>query len=169
MPVCYEWENGVKVFAYTRQMKGCYSDVDDYILGTKGQAQVLIKGQRGMINGEPVFQGDKPSMYDQEHKELFAAIRAGTPINNGRYMSLSTMMAIIGREACYTGDSLDWETALQRRRATRSDHVRVGRRAGGTDRHAGRDHLPARVGESFSTSSWIPATRPPICAEPTSK
>lgn len=110
--VCYEWANGVKVFAYTRQMKGCHRDVEDYVLGTKGQAQVLINGQKGQINGEPVFQGDKPSMYDQEHKELFAAIRAGTPINDGRYTALSTMMAIIGREACYTGEKLKWEDVI---------------------------------------------------------
>ncbi|MFW6170554.1 MAG: Gfo/Idh/MocA family protein, partial [Planctomycetota bacterium] len=110
--VCYEWANGVKVFAYTRQMKGCHRDVEDYILGTKGRAQVLTNGQKGQINGEPVFHGDKPSMYDQEHKELFAAIRAGTPINDGRYTALSTMMAIIGREACYTGKKLDWEDVI---------------------------------------------------------
>ncbi|MFW6171827.1 MAG: Gfo/Idh/MocA family protein [Planctomycetota bacterium] len=110
--VCYEWSNGVKVFAYTRQMKGCHRDVEDYVLGTQGKAQVLINGQSGRINGEPVFEGDKPSMYDQEHKELFAAIRAGTPINDGRYMALSTMMAIIGREACYTGEKLNWKEAI---------------------------------------------------------
>ncbi len=110
--VCYEWANGVKAFAYTRQMQGCVGDVDDYILGTKGRAQVLINGQKGLINGEAVFTGEKPSMYDQEHKELFAAIRAGTPINNGRYMALSTMMAIIGREACYTGEMLNWDEAI---------------------------------------------------------
>jgi predicted dehydrogenase len=110
--VCYEWDNGVKVFAYTRQMKSCHNNVDDYILGSKGKAQVLVDGAKGRINGETVFRGKKPSMYDQEHKELFAAIRAGTPINNGRYMSLSTMMAIFGREACYTGEKLDWDTAL---------------------------------------------------------
>ncbi len=106
--VCYEWENGVKVFAYTRQMKGCPGDVDDYVLGTKGKAQVL----KSRVNGEVVFRGKKPSMYDQEHKELFAAIRAGTPINNGRYMSTSTMMAILGREACYTGQKLLWADAI---------------------------------------------------------
>lgn len=110
--VCYEWANGVKVFAYTRQMKACHNDVNDYILGTKGTAEVLYRGGIGKINGEPVYRDDKPSMYDQEHKELFAAIRAGTPINNGRYMALSTMMAIIGREACYTGQKLDWEETL---------------------------------------------------------
>lgn len=110
--VCYEWENGVKVFAYTRQMKGCEGNVEDYILGTKGKAEVLVGNAKGKINGETVFRGKKPSMYDQEHKELFAAIRAGTPINNGRYMSLSTMMAIIGREACYTGQKLTWDEAI---------------------------------------------------------
>ena len=111
--VCYEWENGVKTFAYTRQMKGCFQEVEDYIIGTKGRAQVLVKEQQGLINGQPVFTGKKPSMYDFEHKELFAAIRAGKPINNGRYMSISTMMAILGREACYTGSTLEYDAALK--------------------------------------------------------
>ncbi len=106
--VCYEWENGVKVFAYTRQMAGCHNNVDDYVLGTKGKAQVL----KSKVNDEVVFRGKKPSMYDQEHKELFAAIRAGTPINNGHYMSYSTMLAILGREACYTGQKLTWSNAI---------------------------------------------------------
>jgi predicted dehydrogenase len=110
--ICYEWENGVKSFAYTRQMANCFGDVEDYVLGTKGRAQVLVKGQRGTINGQTVFKGEKPGMYDYEHKELFAAIRAGKPINNGRYMSLSTMMAILGREACYTGQSIEWDAAI---------------------------------------------------------
>jgi predicted dehydrogenase len=111
--VCYEWSNGVKVFAYTRQMNGCYPDVEDYVCGTKGRAQVLIKRQSGLINGEPVFRGKKPSMYDQEHKELFESIRKGTPINNGRYMALSTAMAILGREACYTGQQITWDDMLK--------------------------------------------------------
>jgi myo-inositol 2-dehydrogenase/D-chiro-inositol 1-dehydrogenase len=111
--VCYEWENGVKSFAYTRQMAQCSNDVEDYVHGTKGRAQVLVNGQQGLINGQPVFTGKKPpSMYEYEHKELFAAIRAGKPINNGRYMALSTMMAILGREACYTGQTLEWDAAL---------------------------------------------------------
>jgi len=109
---CFEWENGVKVFAYTRQMAQCHNDVDDYVIGTKGRAQILINGQRGLINGQPVFSGDKPSMYDYEHKELFASIRSGSPINDGRFMSLSTMMGILGREACYNGGLLNWDEVL---------------------------------------------------------
>ena len=93
-------------------MKNCYSDVEDYVIGTKGSGQVLVKEQSGLINGKTVFSGEKPSMYDYEHKELFAAIRSGKPINNGRYMSLSTMMAILGREACYTGQTIEWDAAI---------------------------------------------------------
>jgi predicted dehydrogenase len=110
--ICYEWENGVKSFAYTRQMKNCFSNVDDYVIGSTGHAQVLAKGSNGSINGETVYKGEKPGMYDYEHQELFKAIRDGKPINNGRYMSLSTMLAIMGREACYTGQSLEWDAAL---------------------------------------------------------
>jgi hypothetical protein len=109
--VCYEWPSGVKVFAYTRQMKGCSGDVDDYVLGTKGRAAVL---KHTFTAGAEKwrYSGPKPSMYENEHKELFAGIRSGNIINNGVYMSYSTMLAIMGRMACYTGQTITWEDAL---------------------------------------------------------
>ena len=51
-------------------------------------------------------------MYQVEHDELFASIRAGKPINNGDYMAKSTLMAIMGRMATYTGQQITWEMAL---------------------------------------------------------
>jgi hypothetical protein len=48
-------------------------------------------------------------MYDVEHQFLFRAIREGKPINNGNYMVYSTMMALMGRDACYTGKRIKWE------------------------------------------------------------
>ncbi len=108
--VCYEWASGQKTFAYTRQMKGCYNNVEDYVLGTKGNARVLKHSIEGAESWR--YRGAKPSMYDVEHKELFAGIRSGNHINNGEYMSYSTLMAIIGREACYTGQSIEWDKAL---------------------------------------------------------
>jgi hypothetical protein len=51
-------------------------------------------------------------MYDVEHKEMFAGIRSGSIINNGDYMSYSTMMAIMGRMATYTGQVITGEDAL---------------------------------------------------------
>ena len=74
----------------------------------------LPRGRPRIVNadGEWTYRGNKPSMYDVEHQELFAGIRNGNHINNGVYMSYSTLMAIIGREACYTGKVIEWDKAL---------------------------------------------------------
>jgi hypothetical protein len=61
------------------------------------------------------YEGKKDDMYQNEHDELFASIRAGKPINNGEYMAKSTLMAIMGRMATYTGKVVTWETALNSR------------------------------------------------------
>ncbi len=54
-------------------------------------------------------------MYQNEHDAFFASIRANTPINNGDYMCKSTLLAIMGRMACYTGQVVTWEQALNSR------------------------------------------------------
>jgi predicted dehydrogenase len=108
--VCYEYPNGLKVFAYTRQMGRCWNQVDDFIYGTQGTAQLLDNSIQGKEPWE--YSGPKPSMYDVEHKEMFAGIRSGNYINNGVYMAHSTLVAIMGRMACYTGQSIESDKAL---------------------------------------------------------
>ena len=108
--VCYEFANGVKVFAYTRQMSGCANDVDDYVLGTDGKARLLKFSIEGKTPWR--YREKKPGMYDVEHQEMLAGIRSGNHINNGVYMTRSTLMAIMGRMACYTGQTITWEQAL---------------------------------------------------------
>jgi hypothetical protein len=51
-------------------------------------------------------------MYQVEHNELFASIRKGEPINDGDRMAKSTMLAIMGRMAAYTGAEVTWEMAM---------------------------------------------------------
>jgi myo-inositol 2-dehydrogenase / D-chiro-inositol 1-dehydrogenase len=53
-----------------------------------------------------------PSPYDHEHVELFDAIRSGNTINNTEYGSMSTMTAIMGFMATYSGQFLEWDQAL---------------------------------------------------------
>lgn len=108
--VVYEYPNGVQVFSYCRQQPGCFGDVSDIFFGTKGKANIL----RNTIDGETKwrYEGPKASMYDLEHQALFAAIREGKPINNGRYMAYSTMLAILGRMCDYTGQVITWEQAM---------------------------------------------------------
>src|SRR5262249_41817387 len=69
-----------------------------------------IRGKRPWRYQSP--DGIKDDMYQNEHDELFKSIRAGTPIHNGDYMCKSTLMAIMGRMATYTGKVITWEKAL---------------------------------------------------------
>lgn len=111
--VVYEYANGVRVWAYCRQQAGCYSDVSDIIIGTKGRCNVL-KHQIEDLSGNTVwkFRGEGGNMYELEHQALFRAIRSGKPINNGVYMARSTMLAILGRMVDYTGRLLTWDEAI---------------------------------------------------------
>jgi hypothetical protein len=44
---------------------------------------------------------------------MLAGIRAGRPLNNGEYMSKSTLLAILGRMATYTGQRITWKQAWE--------------------------------------------------------
>lgn len=107
--VVYEWPN-VRVFSFTRQMEKCANETEDIIFGTKGKARV-IKHEIEAGGDTWRYRGEKPSMYDVEHDELFKSIKAEKPINNGQYMCYSTMLAIMGRMATYTGQRVTWEAA----------------------------------------------------------
>jgi predicted dehydrogenase len=119
--VLYEFPDGTRCFAECRQQNNTYTEVTDYIYGTKGIATLLGTGNRNWFI-RPHDQGEKPwryprtgvtiNMYQNEHDELFASIRAGKPINDGEWMSKSTLMAIMGRMATYTGQPVTWEQAL---------------------------------------------------------
>ncbi|MFO1498031.1 MAG: Gfo/Idh/MocA family oxidoreductase [Verrucomicrobiota bacterium] len=110
--VFYEFENGVRGFMAQRQISNCYSDNSDYLMGATGLAN--IKSGNPIILGKDRwrYSGPKKDMYQVEHDELFASIRKGEPINDGVRMCHSTLMAIMGRTAAYTGQEITWEQAL---------------------------------------------------------
>ncbi len=104
-----EFAGGVKVFSSCRQMAGCVSDVNDHVIGTKGQAQ-LMKHTVTPFHGTPwAFEGEAKDMYQVEHDELFAGIRSGKPINDGEAAAHSSSMAILAREAAYSGQRITWK------------------------------------------------------------
>ncbi|MCI0534119.1 MAG: Gfo/Idh/MocA family oxidoreductase [Verrucomicrobiales bacterium] len=117
MEVNYEFANGVRAFMGQRQITGCYNQNADYILGTKGTGLISVRQRRDVeITGENPWEYDRSipvkDMYQVEHDELFASIRSGFPINDGVRMANSTMMAIMGRMAAYTGQEITWEQAI---------------------------------------------------------
>jgi len=117
--VVYEFANGVKLFSQCRQQDRTAHDVSDHILGTKATCDIDANRQEAWIrahgSAQPHWRQKRihdEDMYQNEHNELFASIRAGKPINNGDYMTKSTLMAIMGRMATYTGQLITWDMAL---------------------------------------------------------
>jgi len=110
--VFYEYADGVRAFMAQRQISNCYSDNSDYLMGAVGTG--TIKGPAPVINAKETwrYNGPKNDMYQTEHNEFFASIRKGEPINNGDWMAKSTLMAIMGRTAAYTGQEITWDEAL---------------------------------------------------------
>ena len=108
--VVYAYENGPRLYAFCRTQAGCHAGVSDTVFGTKGRAELLHYRIVGETNVE--IPAPTVSPYLQEQKELFAAIRAGKPINSGDYMAKSTMLAVLGQIACYTGRQLSWKKAV---------------------------------------------------------
>jgi hypothetical protein len=108
--VTYEYAGGQKLYARCRQMDGCFGDISDYLIGSKGVYAAMKNEIRGATQWR--HRGEVPNMYDREHAAFFASIRSGEPINNGLYMSRSTMMAIMGRMSAYTGQEITWEQAM---------------------------------------------------------
>jgi predicted dehydrogenase len=113
--VIYEYADGAKLFSNCRQQPGCKNDMSVQALGTRGRANISERAKGLRIEGPAgkwVYDGPKNQMYQTEHDELFASIRNGRPINNGDYMARSTLLAVMGRMAAYTGQEVTWEMAL---------------------------------------------------------
>jgi len=115
--VIYEYDDGLRCFHTCRQMADCPFDNTDYFVGTEAVCRIdgwkprhEIRSHAGELKWS--YDGQRRDMYQNEHDALFAAIRSGRPINDGQWMAHSTLMAIMGRMAAYTGQTITWEQAL---------------------------------------------------------
>jgi predicted dehydrogenase len=104
--VVYLFPNNIRLYAFCRTTTFCYDEYSSLVFGTKGRANIMGCRITGETNWRWEGQCDP---YQVEHDRLFAAIRAGEPINNGDYMCRSTMIAVMGQISCYTGKEVTWE------------------------------------------------------------
>ena len=114
MFVTYEYPDNVHAFLGQRQISNCFNENSDYLMGAAGFGK--IPGwQSPFIQGKQSwkYRGPTTDMYQQEHNELFASIRAGAAHNDGQYMAHSTLLGIMGRMAAYTGQEITWDEAMK--------------------------------------------------------
>ena len=110
LAVEFEYENGARGYHFGRQYNGCSSKQILDIVGSKGTAHINRRGQHKI--GDWRYEGEQNNHYQTEHDELFAAIRNGTPTNDGEWMANTTMMGIISRMVSYSGQTISWEEAI---------------------------------------------------------
>ncbi len=110
----FTYADGTKMFSFCRHIPNCWNGFSEHAHGTKGRAS--IHGYRGgeiLVDGqEPVRWKRATPGYQPEHDELFAALIAGKPYNEGDYAATSTMTAIMGRMASYSGKIVTWDEAI---------------------------------------------------------
>jgi predicted dehydrogenase len=111
----FTYKDGTKMFSQCCHINGSWSSVSEHAHGTKGTAD-LDDGRGPVIHGpDGRWRSDarKVDNHHQEHHDMFAALRRGEIYNEGDYGAESTMTAILGRMATYSGEVVRWDEALK--------------------------------------------------------
>ena len=104
----FQYANGTPMYSYCAHLPNIENDVSELVIGTKGQSQVNAY----QVKGERVHGKDPISAYVQEHKDLIQSIKDGKPYEELTTVAESTMTAILGRMAVYSGEVVTWDDAL---------------------------------------------------------
>jgi predicted dehydrogenase len=106
----FEYEDGCLMHSYCRQIDGCANNVSERLVGTKGRAN---PANRIFGENEYRFSGENLNPYMLEHRHLIESIRGTRAyLNEGEQVAHSTLTAIMGRMAAYTGTSVTWDAAM---------------------------------------------------------
>ena len=124
----FTYPGGAVIASQCRQIPGCFNRVAEDFQGTRGF--LSIDGSNNAIirdrNQNVRFDydgGDDPNPYQQEIDELFESIRQGHVIDNTDYGAKSTLAGVMGRMATYTGQVIDWDTAMYSQDKLVPDHI----------------------------------------------
>jgi myo-inositol 2-dehydrogenase / D-chiro-inositol 1-dehydrogenase len=109
--VDFEYPGGAHVLSMCRQIPNTRGKIGEFFTGTKGTSDASSR-----ITGAHAWTFEKPERmvtgYVQEHTNLVASLRAGRPLNELKQVAESTLTAIMGREAAYTGQEVTWDGIL---------------------------------------------------------
>ena len=111
----FQYANGVRVHGACGQIKRGWSSVSEAAAGCTGVVELndgrnIIKSADGKVWRPTGITEDNG--YVNEHRDLINAILHDTPLNEAKQVADSTLTAIMGREAAYSGSEVDWDTVL---------------------------------------------------------
>ena len=118
--VDFDYGNGVSSHSMCRQIDSCANGTGELVMGTEGytNCQNTIWDLNGSIKWKFEYPKDENGVemestlippYVQEHMHLVYAIRTGNYVNEAEQTAISTLTAIMGRTAAYTGRAITWD------------------------------------------------------------
>ena len=113
----FEYADGTRLFHQNRQIPGCWNYVAECAHGTLGSSEFINDRTIFNITGknEWRYQKENPIIdpYQQEHIDLLNAIVNDKPYMEAERGAKSTMTAIMGRMAGYSGQLINWDDAIK--------------------------------------------------------
>jgi len=112
-----EWEypGGARLFGQADRHTGTWASVTNHATGTEGGVDFLDGRELYTITGKRPWQiryDRTENPYQREHDDFFHAIRNNLPYNEADYGAKSTLTAIMGRMAAYSGKVIEWDDVL---------------------------------------------------------
>ncbi len=135
------------VFSMCRQQDDTDSKVEEVFHGVQGLA--TMHSGSAELSGPKAwkFSGKQADPYTQEHIDLQTAILKDLPMNEAEQVANSTMCAIMGRMAAYSGKDVTWEQAMSSTEVLMPESVEFG------DRPEAPVAIPGRTKLSLPKSS----------------
>ncbi len=124
----FTYPSGAVIASQCRHQPDTWSKVGETFQGSKGRIEMNDAGAATItdLDGKPIFEysnQNDPNPYQVEHDRLFSSIRNNEVINNAEYGAKSTMTAIMGRMATYSGEMINWDDAIKSEKLLMSPEV----------------------------------------------
>jgi predicted dehydrogenase len=109
----FEYADGSRMFSQCRQQLDCWDSISEHAQGTDGLVD-LSDGGPCVIKGKKAWQykGPRQDAWQEEHYPFWAAVNENKPYNELEYAAHSTLTAIMGRMATYSGKVIEWDHAI---------------------------------------------------------
>jgi len=110
--VQFDYADDLHIHSMCRQINGTYGRVSEHFIGSEGST---LGDGSDMDSSKSIDVPDFPGHRDpyvQEHIDLLNSILDEKPINEARNVAESTLTAIMGRIATYTGQMVRWSDLM---------------------------------------------------------
>ncbi|MGB7343490.1 MAG: Gfo/Idh/MocA family oxidoreductase [Pirellulaceae bacterium] len=111
----FTYPGGEKLLSQCRQVHGCWTNVGEHVQCTMGSADIsnaVIKNRSGKVLWKSDAAVTKGKGWQAEQDNFFTSLRSGERPNETKLGADSTMTAILGRAATYTGRRISLDEAM---------------------------------------------------------